>query len=55
LNPATERYTELEEYRIDEKFQSAVAMTLEDTKKLIEDDYTYVCEFEGHLLFKKVV
>jgi integrase len=52
---STERYTELEEYRVDEKYQSAVAMTLKQAKKLIDDCYTYVCDFEGHPLFRKVV
>jgi integrase len=52
---STERYTELEEYRVDEKYQSAVAMTLKDAQRLIEDGYTYVCDFKGHPLFRKVV
>ena len=52
---STERYTELEEYRPDEKYQSAVAMTLKDAQKLIEDGFTYVCDFEGHPLFRKIV
>jgi integrase len=52
---STERYTELEEYRPDIKYQSAVAMTLEDAQKYIEDGYTYVCKFEGHPLFRKAV
>ena len=52
---STERYTELEEYKVDQKYQSAVSMTLKDAQKLIEDGYTYVCDFKGHPLFRKVV
>jgi integrase/recombinase XerD len=52
---STERYTELEEYRPDQKYQSVVAMTKEDALKLSDDGYTYVCDFEGHPLFRKVV
>ena len=52
---STERYTELEEYQADEKYQSAVAMTLEDAQRYIEDGYTYVCDFEGHPMLRKVV
>ena len=52
---STERYTELEECRVNEKYQSAVAMMLKDAQRLIEDGYTYVCDFECHPMFRKAV
>ncbi len=52
---STERYTELEEYRPDEKYHSVIAMTKDDAMKLSNDGYSYVCDFEGHPMFRKVV
>ncbi|MGA2766876.1 MAG: hypothetical protein ABSF24_00970 [Candidatus Bathyarchaeia archaeon] len=45
-------YTQLVKFEGDE-YNSAVAITLEEAKKLIEAGFEYVCNHENVMLFRK--
>jgi hypothetical protein len=49
---ATLRYTHLLDSK-DEEYISAVARTLDEARKLIEQGFEYVCEIDGVKLFRK--
>jgi len=52
---STDRYTKFKDYPFEGKYNSAIALTLEDAKRYIENGWQYVCDFEGHPCFRKAV
>jgi hypothetical protein len=45
-------YTQLISFESDE-FHSAVAKTVDEARKLLEDDFDYVCQKNDIMLFRK--
>lgn len=52
---STDRYTSFKDYPIEGKYNSAIALTLEDARRLVEDGWQYVCNVDNHPLFRKAV
>lgn len=52
---STDRYTRFKNFPIEGKYNSAIALTTEEAKRLVEDGWQYVCDFDHHPLFRKAV
>jgi hypothetical protein len=51
----TEIYTRTVKFNEgNEEYYSATAKTVDEARKLVEDDWTYVCEIDGFKIFKKL-
>lgn len=46
-------YTQLSNSLESDEFHSATATSVEEARKLIEDGFEYVCQYEGTMLFRK--
>jgi integrase len=52
---STDRYTNFKNYPVEGKYNSAIALTMEDAKRYIEEGWQYVCDIDGHPAFRKAV
>jgi integrase len=52
---STDRYTSFKDYPIEGKYNSAIALTTEDARRLVEDGWQYICSVDNHPLFRKAV
>lgn len=50
---STDRYTSFKNYPIEGKYNSAIALTTDQAKQLVEDGWQYVCDVDNHPLFRK--
>jgi integrase len=52
---STDCYTKFKNFPLEGKCKSAIALSVDDAKRLVEDGWQFVCNVDNHLLFKKGV
>lgn len=52
---STDRYTKFKHFPLEGKYKSAMALTGDDARRLVEGGWQYVCEVDKHPLFRKGV
>jgi integrase len=50
---STDRYTKFKDFPLEGKYNSAIALTPEEARRLVEEGWQYVCDFDHHPLFRK--
>jgi integrase len=52
---STDRYTKFKHFPLEGKYKSAIALTVDDARRLVEDGWQFVCNVDNHPMFKKGV
>jgi hypothetical protein len=52
---STDRYTKFSNFPLEGKYKSAIALTVEDARRLVEDGWQFVCNVDEHPQFRKGV
>jgi integrase/predicted RNA-binding Zn-ribbon protein involved in translation (DUF1610 family) len=52
---STDRYTKFKNFPLEGKYKSAIAVSVDDARRLVEDGWQFVCNVDSHPLFRKGV
>lgn len=52
---STDRYIKFKNFPLEGKYKSAIALTVDDASRLVEDGWQFVCKVDDHPLFRKGV